>query len=272
MPTLAHRLKSFVASFYWFFYQGRWRVKDVFDDLYEGQQRGETLRGIFRDVFGDDYAEEADPTGFLTMTDLRNLAKHLSLAEGDSLVDLACGLGGAGFWVARQTSALLTGIDISSVAIEKARERIVDFGLTGRAEFHVGDFAATGLPQANFAGAMSVDSLFLVPDKIGSVREAARILKPAARFVFTTWELDMAGGVRDYRPVLEENGFEVEVCDTTPNWEAYQRAVYERILAEREVLIEEMGKKTAMVWVHDAQAELPRLPRMRRVLIAARKK
>ncbi|NLE39190.1 MAG: methyltransferase domain-containing protein [Pirellulaceae bacterium] len=272
MPTLAHRIRSFLASFYWFLYQGRWRIKDVFDDLYEGQQRGETLRGIFRDVFGDEYADEADPTGFLTMTDLRNLAKHLSIAEGDSLVDLACGLGGAGLWVARQTSARLTGIDISSVAVEKASTRIADFGLTGRAEFRVGDFAATDLPEAAFAGAMSVDSLFLVPDKIGSVRETARILRPAARFVFTTWELDMVGGVRDYRPLLEQHGFEVEVYDTTPNWEAFQRAIYERILAEREVLIREMGKKTAMVWVRDAQAELPRLPRMRRVLIAARKK
>ncbi|MBN1587931.1 MAG: class I SAM-dependent methyltransferase [Pirellulales bacterium] len=271
MSKTSHWFKSLIASFYWLVYHGRWRVKDVFDDLYGGQQRSETFRRIFREVFGDEYAEEADPTGFLTMTDLRNIAERLRMGKDQALVDLACGLGGAGFWVARETGSRLTGIDISSTAIEKANQRIPDFGLEGRADFRVGDFAATGLPEASFDGAMSVDSLFLVPDKTGSVHETARVLRSGARFVVITWELEAAGAVKDYRPLLENAGFEIESYDETLGWESRQRAVYERILAEEAALINEMGETTARVWVRDARAEMPRLPHMRRVLVAARK-
>jgi len=271
MSTVTHWLKSLTASLYWFVHQGRWGVKGVFDDVYEGQQSSPTFRGFFRDVFGDDYAEEVGHTGFLTKTDLRNLVTHLGLSKENSLVDLACGLGGPGLWVARETGTRLDGIDISSTAIEKARQRIAEFGLTGRAEFRVGDFAATGLPSDHFDGAMSVDSLYLVPDQTGAVHETARLLRRGARFVFTTWEVDLPSMIHDYRPLLEKAGFAVQHRDETPNWRERQRAVYERILAERDTLIKEMGEAGARFWIRGAQTELPRLPLMRRVFYSARK-
>ncbi|HLA85941.1 MAG TPA: class I SAM-dependent methyltransferase [Thermoguttaceae bacterium] len=271
MSKASHWLKSFFTSIYWLLYFKHWKISDVFDDLYAGQDRGQVLRGIFRDVFGDEFAEEVDPTGFLAMSELRTIAERLEVGEGKSLVDLACGLGGAGLWVARETGARLIGVDISPNAVEKARRRIDSFGLAGRAEFRVGDFAATELPGEAFDGAMSTDSLFLVPDRTGSIRETARLLRRGARFLCTTWELNAAGGIKDYRPLLKDAGFEVEAYDESPGWEARQRTVYERILAEQPRLIEDMGKATAMVWVRDAQAEMPRLPKMRRVLITARK-
>jgi ubiquinone/menaquinone biosynthesis C-methylase UbiE len=272
MNRVAHWFKSVVASFYWLVTQGQWRIKDVFNNLYGGEVRSNTFRNIYRDVFGDDYPEEADPTGFLTMTDLRNIAKYLNIGNDQSLVDLACGRGGAGLWVARQTGARLTGIDISDIAVEKAAQRIAAFGLEGRARFQVGDFAASGLPAASFDGAMSVDSLFLVPDKTGSIQEAARILRTGARFVFTTWELDVPLLVKDYRPLLAKAGFEIEAYESTPDWERRQRAVYDQILAQKETLIREMGKEAAKVWISDAETERPRLARMRRILVAARKR
>ena len=271
MFRLMHYVKSAMAAFYWRSVQGRWRIKDVFDDLYDGQERSHAFRQIYRDVYGDDYPEEADPSGFVTMTDLRNMAECLRIEPDQALVDLACGRGGSGLWVARHTGSRLTGVDISETAVVKARQRAARFGLDGRAAFRVGDFAATGLDGASFDGAMSVDSLFLVPDKSGSVKEAARIVRPGARFVCTTWELAMSGGVRDYRPLLESAGFEIERYEPTPDWESRQRAVYQRILAEQRVLIDQMGEAAARVWIRDARAELPRLPRMRRVLVAARR-
>ena len=271
MARVMHLLKSSLASLYWFVTQGQWRIKDVFDNLYEGQTRSESFRKIYRDVFGDDYPEEADPSGFLTMTDLENIARFIGVGEEHTFVDLACGRGGSGLWVARQTGARLMGVDISDVAVEKARRRVADFGLVGRAEFQAGDFAATGFPDASFDGAMSVDSLFLVPDKTGSIHETARILRPGARFCCTTWEANVTTMVKDYRPLLENAGFQIERYEKTPDWERRQRAVYERILAEKDTLIREMGKASAKVWILDAQTELPRLSRMRRILFVARK-
>ncbi len=272
MNLLAHWVKSFLASCYWYSTQRRWRMRDIFNDVYKGQTRSDTFRRILREVFGEEYAEEADPCGFLTKTDLGNLVRNLQLQEGQSLVDLACGRGGAGLWVARETGTRLTGVDISSRAVEEARERVEAFGLTGRAEFRVGDFARTGLPDASFDGAMSVDALYLVADKTGSIEEVARIVRPGARFVFTTWDVDLPTMIRDHRPLLDHAGFDVEMYETTRDWEGRQRGVHEGVLANREALIEEMGEPSARFWIAGAQTELPRLSQMRRVLIVGKKR
>jgi ubiquinone/menaquinone biosynthesis C-methylase UbiE len=247
-------------------------MKGIFNDVYKGQPQSSTFRNIFREVFGDEYPEEADPCGLSTMTDLRNIVKYIGVGKGQSFVDLGCGRGGAGLWVARETGAHLTGVDISNVAIEEAKQRISDFGLDGQAEFRVGDFARTGLKEAGFDGAMSVDALYLVPDKTGSVYETVRILRPGARFVCTTWDVDLPSMIRDHRPLLQQAGFEVERYDVTPDWERRQRAVHESILAHKQELIQEMGEDSAKFWIVGAQTELPRLSHMKRILIVARKR
>ncbi len=119
---------------------------------------------------------------------------------------------------------------------------------------------------------MSIDALFLVPDKPGAIQEAARLLKPGGRFAFTTWELDERHRVKDYRPLLEACGFEVETYDECEGWLARQRGVHERILANKEKLIAEMGKDSAGVWIFCSESELPKLDRMRRIYVVARKK
>jgi SAM-dependent methyltransferase len=269
MHTLAHWFKLWIAAIYWFVIMGRWRLQDIFNDLYGGHANSETFRRILHEVFGDEHAAEADPTGFLTVTDLRNLVEQLHLQKDQKLVDLACGRGGAGLSVARATGAQLVGVDISEVAVKQARGREAHFGVEGKAEFRVGDIAATGLPSGSFDGAMSVDALYLVPDKAASIVETARILKPGARFACTTWELHELGGVKDYRPLLESAGFRVESYEPTPNWERYQRGVHERVLAERDALIQEMGEKGASFWIQGAQVEIPKLSHMRRILFVA---
>lgn len=272
LKKLAHSFKSLVASLYWLATMGRWGVQGVFDTLYAGQVRSETFRNIYRDVFGTDYAEEADPTGYLTMTDLANISRDLRIGPGKQFIDLACGRGGASLWVARATGASLLGIDISPVAVADANARVAHFGCTGRATFEARDITATGQPAASFDGAMSVDAIFLVPDKVGAVREAARVLKPGARFVFTTWELDEPFRVKDYRPLLEEAGFEVESLEETPDWERRQRAIHERSIAAKDQLVREMGEQAATMWVHYCETEMPKLAQMRRILVVARKR
>ena len=165
----------------------------------------------------------------------------------------------------------MLGIDIAKVAIDDANRRIADFVPAGQARFQVGDIAATGCPAAAFDAAMSIDALFMVPDKSGTVRETFRILKPGARFAFTTWELDEPNRVKDYRPLLEEFGFQVELYEESPDWLRRQRSVHEAVVAEKDKLIEEMGKEAAQVWILFSTIELPKLPLMRRIFVVARK-
>ncbi len=269
MRKVIHWFKVALAGVFWMTVLGRWRIRDVFNDVYQGQQQSETFRRILREVFGDQHAVEADPTGFLTVNDLNSFVTHLKIEKGQKLADLACGLGGAGLWVARATGASLVGVDISDIAVRQAAQRAASFGLEGRAEFHAGDFSATGLPSESCDAVMSVDALFLVADKEASVEETARILKHGGRFACTTWEVDEMGGVKDYRPLLTNAGFRVEYYEATPNWEQYQRGVHERVLANQDALIREIGKAGANFWIQGAKIELNRLSKMRRVFFAA---
>jgi ubiquinone/menaquinone biosynthesis C-methylase UbiE len=186
------------------------------------------------------------------------MARELQLGRGQTFVDLACGGGGPGLWVAREIGAELVGIDIASVALEQAAQRALEFGLSQKASFKVGDFAATGLLEAAFDGAISIDALWLAFDKLTALQEAARILRPGARFIFTTWEMsipipDFPPQVNDHRPLLAEAGFEVERYEETAEWERRQRGVYAGILAAKEALIQERGEQAAGFMIQEAE-------------------
>jgi ubiquinone/menaquinone biosynthesis C-methylase UbiE len=255
---------------------------ELLNIVFEGWAKSATVRRVWHDVYGEDYSEEVDPISFVTLTDLRRIAQELQVGPGQTFVDLACGRGGPGLWVARDRGATLVGLDFSRVAVEQATQRIGLFGLAGRARFQVGDFTATGLPTTAFHGAMSVDALWSVSDKVAAVREVARLLRSGARFVFTTWDVEVAPAawppqLNDHRPVLREAGFTVETYEETPEWEPRQRAVYEGLRGAQAQVMAEMGEVAAGPLLAEANL-LPGLAdgtdylaHMRRILVVARK-
>ena len=161
-------------------------------------------------MYGDAYPEDAEPFGAAARSDLQRIAEVVGVGPGQVLLDLGCGAGGPGLLVAQRTGARLVGMDLSAVAMRQATERAANWGLRAQAAFLVGDVCASGLPSAGCDGAMSVDGLWMVPDKRAAVREIARLLRPAARFVCTTWAFAESPPdepqVADYRPSLCKDG------------------------------------------------------------------
>jgi len=257
-------------------------VAELFNTGFAGWSKSPTLRHVWRKVYGGDYPEEVDPFSFVTVTDLRRIAQELRVGPGQTFADLACGRGGPGLWVARESGAALVGVDFSRVAVEHATQRIGAFGLSGRAWFQVGDFTATNLPATALDGAMSVDALWLVPDKAAAIREVARLLRSGAHFVFTTWDVDLLPPgwppqLSDHRPTLREAGFTVESYGETPEWEPRQRAAYEGLRGVEAKVIAEMGEAAGRPLIAEANL-LPGLvdgtdylARQRRILAVARK-
>jgi SAM-dependent methyltransferase len=186
---------------------------------------------------------------FNTVDDLRRFVAELRLPRGGSLLDVACGAGGPGVWVARESNVPLVGIDVSRVGIALARQRAIDHR-TG-AGFAVASATSLPLNDACIAGAMSIDSLQYVPDKRAAFDEVARVLLPHARFVFTAFELDPervtglpvlgVDPVADYAPPLQASGFDVATYEGTPHWEQRLEAAYSAVIAAQDVLRPEMG-------------------------------
>ncbi len=249
---------------------------ESFNILFAAVPRSATLRHIWRLVYGPDYPEEADPFSFVTLTDLRRIAGELGVGRGQTVLDLACGRGGPGLWIARETGASLVGVDFSQVAVEQAQKRAAQLGLSGRARFLVGDAAMTGVPEASVDAAMSVDSFWLFPDKLRAAAEVARILRPGGRFVFTTWEFNLTPPgwppqISHHRDLLREAGFILKTYEETPDWRQRQLAVYAGILAADTELMAELGEAAASDMITEARQVPALLGRSRRVLVAARR-
>jgi cyclopropane fatty-acyl-phospholipid synthase-like methyltransferase len=205
----------------------------------------------------------------------------LHVGPGQKIADLGCGRGGPGQWIAGATGAALLGIDFSAVALVEARARARRLGI--ESSYKSASFDATGLDPASVDGAISIDVIWAIPDKRAGFTEAARILKPGARFVFTDWERDLSPPgypppVSDHRPLLQATGFEVELRQLRPQADSMRCAFYEKMLARQGELIREVDEKTAESSLREARAWLGLLDGVeymqhsQRVLVAARKR
>ncbi len=261
-------LARFFGGLYWFAVQGKTTMKESFEDLY-GDHDNDALREIYREVYAEDFAAEADPCGFTTMTDLRTLARYSDVGEGDSLADVACGRGGSGLWVARETGCRLTGLDLTEGGIRHARGRIADFGLEGRAQFATGDVRSLPFHDGEFDAVMCVDALYMIPDKRAALSEIGRVLGKGRPFVCFTWEVTAPFAVADYHALLKKAGLDPVVYEEVEGWRERQRSIYENILAHQDTLINKLGRDAANFWIHGAKLEMPKLDKMRRVLIVA---
>lgn len=141
-------------------------------------------------LMGEDYPESIEPFSFVPFGALSELAAALELGPGQTLVDLGCGRGGIGLWVATRTGSDLIGVDSSRVAIADARRRAHQRRLPQHrsTEFVVADAARTGLGDSCADGLICVDVLQLVTDPELLVQEIARLLRPGGALVLTTWE------------------------------------------------------------------------------------
>lgn len=254
-------------------------IANGYNAFYEAWGKSPALRRIWREhATGPDFPEEFAHISFLPLDQLRSLNAALELSGDQLLVDLACGAGGPGLWCARESGARLVGVDLSPVAVERATERVASLGMSGRASFGQGIFEATGLESGSADAAMTVDALQYAPDKARALAEAARILRPGGRFAFMAFELDperiaempvWPDPISDYRPLLEQAGFEVRSYEQTRGWQARLDAAYGAVLEEHEALEAELGQDAAAAIVLEASITLQLKPYSGRIFAVA---
>jgi ubiquinone/menaquinone biosynthesis C-methylase UbiE len=255
-------------------------VVEGYDAVYAAISESATFSRIWqRHVLGDDYPMDFAHISFLTLIELQEMRQRLALRQGAALVDLACGAGGPGLSIAKVMDATLVGVDPSAIGLTHARARADSVGMATNARFTQGTFAMTGLADGAADGAISVDALQYAPDKRAGLKEAARILRPGGRLVFTAFEVEPqrveglpvlgVDPVADYRPLLEDQGFAIEFYQETRGWAERVRATYTAVIEAMPVLTSEMGARAASALGSEAAFTLHYRPYRRRVLAAA---
>jgi ubiquinone/menaquinone biosynthesis C-methylase UbiE len=257
-------------------------VGEVYDRLHLAQRRSATLKRVWLHASGEDYPEAFDHISFVTLAELHQAVGELRLSTGQTLVDLACGTGGPGLWIARETGVRLIGVDVSEIAIAEARNRALGLNLDDRADYRRSSFEQTGLPPASVDGAFSVDALVYAADIAAAVREIARILRPGARFVGTTFEIDskiaarlglpVQDALQDYRPTLEAAGLRVVIYEETPGWAERLRATYQALISEREQLVVDAGATALKVLLSELSRSADDNLTKRRVFITSERR
>ena len=206
--------------------------------------------------------------------ELTRAAGALELASGKIVVDLGCGSGGIGLWLALRTGATLVGVDFSAIAIANAKRLAEDLGLSERARFVVEDFTKTRLPDESADAVISVDALMFC-DAACAVREIARLLKPGGRAAVVAAEAitEDAPAIlpRDYRDVLEDAGLRVLEHAVLDKYRERLPRLY-RALNARQHELREQGGIGAESLLAESQKWLEREhlpPRAREILITA---
>jgi len=240
-----------------------------FDRLFSAASPG--IRGVW-ELVEPELPPEIEPLSFVSLALLRQVARALDLSPGQALVDLGCGRGGPGLWLARAADTALTGVDFSAVAVAEATRRAALFGLAGRARFVVGDLTRTGLPRASADAAVSVDAFHFAADPASAAAEARRVLRPGRRLVLTNWQPKVPGDTRlprrariDWPELLHGAGFtDVEIA-ARPEWHELYTRVYRVAL--------ELGDPGADASLADLQEEarhdLPVASLKQRVMVTA---
>jgi SAM-dependent methyltransferase len=243
-----------------------------FDETFTAVAVSPGLRAVWRAV-DPELPTQIEPYSFVSGALLVHLASCLELAPGQTLVDLACGRGGPGLWLAQQTGTVVVGVDFSPVAVSQAAGRAPLFGMAERARFVVGDLCGTGLAAASADAVVCIDALHFARDVTAAAREVARILRPGRRLVLTNWQPQAPGDPRlpdrlrdlDWEPMLRAAGFDQVRLTARPEWQDLSARVFQAALDRGDP-----GQDTGLAALQDeARQALPHVDLLRRVVITA---
>ena len=126
-----------------------------------------------------DYVEQES---FMRAGEIRALAERAGIADGVSVLDLCCGVAGAGRFITRELGCRYLGVDYSRSAIDIARTRAR--GLPCRFEVAT----VPPLPAGTFDVVLLLETMLAFPDKRTLLEGIAGALTAGGRFAFTLEE------------------------------------------------------------------------------------
>jgi SAM-dependent methyltransferase len=216
-----------------------------YDQIYRQRTRFTILDKIAARVLRNSRISRLDCTGFLAPGDpenYREAIRHwIPPYRPATLLDLGCGSGRLGVWLAQQLGLNLIGIDFSPIAISQAR-RLKIASLKNKETFLVAPFDSIGIQNSSIAGAFSLDALYMATDPLAALREVRRVLLPRAPLIFTYYI--NSDSQHDWPRLARTTGFDVvSVAECTESWRRHMREKHKRRWRRRRALEKELGQR-----------------------------
>jgi len=131
--------------------------------------------------------------------EIRTLAHQAGVGPGVSVLDLCCGVAGAGRMITAESGCHYLGVDYSASALAIAQER------AGSLPCRFEQAHLPPLPEGRFEVVFLLETMLAFPDKDALVGEVARVLEPGGRFAFT---------VEEGRPLTQQERARMPGADT----------------------------------------------------------
>jgi SAM-dependent methyltransferase len=147
---------------------------NLFDDAVSRQLRQE--------IYGEDIGQNS----WLTADEYRAWLTWLELSPEAQALEVGCGSGGPALFLAQETGARVTGIDVDAHGVKRANRMARELGMAERTQFQQAD-ASQPLPFADgsFDAIVCIDAINHLPDRLTVLHEWRRLLKPDGRLLFT---------------------------------------------------------------------------------------
>jgi SAM-dependent methyltransferase len=117
--------------------------------------------------------------------------ERTGIAEGDRVLDIACGSGNAAIPAAK-IGAEVTGLDLVPELLEAGRETAAEVGV--EIKWIEGDAEQVPFEDGSFDVVISTVGIMFAPDHRLAAREAARVLRPGGRIGLANWRPDGSVG------------------------------------------------------------------------------
>jgi tocopherol O-methyltransferase len=119
--------------------------------------------------------------------ELLTWASDFQATQPQNILDVGCGIGGSSLYLAEKFGAKVTGITLSPVQANRAKERAQAAGLQLKTDFQVANALSMPFADDSFDLVWSLESGEHMPDKVKFLQECYRVLKPGGKLMLATW-------------------------------------------------------------------------------------
>jgi len=150
-------------------------VIDFYNNFYLKAESSKAHAALCEKVYGRDLCQH----GMADMFQIEQLIKTMNLNCNSRLLDLGCGIGFITEYIQAETDSIVTGLDFSITAIEKAKERTAN--KSSKLSFVIGDMNNLQYQKNTFDAISSIDTHYFVKDFEKFLDKAMEIIVPGGQ-------------------------------------------------------------------------------------------